>query len=292
MGLSSPGRPEGRAQTPWEPSPGAAAGAKPLSRGKESGVNPSRGSPKEAEGRAHGGRRTTRGARLCAGMRPASAYFRGRLRSRVSAPRDRRPQPIPILALAVVMPGWLWAPARLSGLVPEQLSPRRWRWGWRWRECLRPRGQAPGSRGPRPGAGLAGSLPAAARPPPASARPSRPTPRRFPRGGTPTLTRLLRLGSRELPGTMRLPRPAARLAARSGPARVSERGSGRGLRTTGGWKRSVRAAAGIPARGRPRASLAIWARGADGFPEVFQNKSGGGAFAKPVRPRRSRIAGG
>lgn len=151
------------------------------------------------------------------------------------------------------MPGWLWAPARLSRSESEQLSPRRWGWevggmspaSW------------PGPWVPRspPRGGPCRVPAAAARPLPASAQPRRPAPRRFPPGGTPTRTRPLRLGARELPGTMRLPRPATRLAPRSRPARVSERGSGRGLRTRGGWERSVRAAGWVQREGAPGPAL-------------------------------------
>ena len=82
------------------------------------------GRGRERRGRSGGGGgpRTSRGPCLRAGMCRASVYFRGRLCSRVSAPRGRRPLPTPILAVAV--PGWLWVRARLSCSAPEPFAPR------------------------------------------------------------------------------------------------------------------------------------------------------------------------
>lgn len=68
----------------------------------------------------------------------------------------------------------------------------------------------------------------------------------------PPRTRLLRVGARELPGTMRRPWPATRLAARAGRARVSERGSGLGLRArVSGSRASVRPGGSERAPGQP-----------------------------------------
>lgn len=116
-----------------------------------------RGRGRGEEGReGRGGPRTSRGACLRAGtgMCRASVYFRGRLCNRVSTPRGRRPLPTPILAVAV--PGWLSVRAHLFCSAPEPFTPR----GWGWTSWASRPGR--GSRRPRPGAGLAGSLPPAA----------------------------------------------------------------------------------------------------------------------------------
>ena len=192
---------------------------------------------------------------LSAGLCRASGYFRGLLYSQVSAPRDRRFLPTPSLAVTVAASGWLWVRLRLSRSALEPFLLRGAAgpgWGWetapaswpgRWSRCL------------RPGAGLAGSLPPVVPPPPASAPPRRPASRRLSPCRTPPRpprTRLLRVGARELPGTMRRPWPATRLAARAGRARVSERGSGLGLRArVGGSRASVRPGGSERAPGQP-----------------------------------------
>lgn len=78
-------RPEGRVQTPWEPSAGVTPGAQPLSRGNGLGRCSAPGSPKAGKGgrgRGPGRLRTPRVTGLRLWMRLARAHFRGRLCTR------------------------------------------------------------------------------------------------------------------------------------------------------------------------------------------------------------------
>lgn len=97
MALPSPGHPEGRAQTPWDPNAGGIAGAELLSRGNSLGRCSAPRFPRRKKEKEGGGARECRGpprvAALGAWMCLAGAYFRGRLDTLVSALRAASHRP-------------------------------------------------------------------------------------------------------------------------------------------------------------------------------------------------------